>query len=244
MSALHKSLQAVLLPALVVAVLCGLAAFAATWRYAGQGEALLERLDRSVGEVLMTQGMALEKAGQWSAATAQYEAALEARFHGPQNRAFTQKSLATVYWKLGRKEEAARNFEAVHDTPYWALVWYEPYTDVLAGADKLAVAEAWQQEAAAAGRPDQEARACFALGQAHATLGQMEQAREAFAAGAALAPGSLNDCALAAWLAEEGATEEALDRLTACLAQGVTGHAGEEARRLRHTLLQEAGTSP
>jgi len=206
------------------------AAFAASSLYAAGGGPLLARLDGSVGEVLMHRGLRFERAGQYEAASAEYERALAARFQGPQNRVHTLKSLGYCYMKLDRPAEAAPLFAEAHASPYWARVWYGYYIQVVSGAERLAVAESWLGTALAAEDPLLAAAACYALGRAHEALGDGTAAEAAFAEGAALAPGSENDCALAPYLAARDRDHEARERALACLAKGATGEAARQAR--------------
>jgi tetratricopeptide (TPR) repeat protein len=228
--------------------LCALALFAvAAWGYAQYGARLLARLDVSVGEVLMNEGLRLQEAGAIENAKERYAAALLTRFGGEQNRVYTLKLLGTLHWSEGAYARALPYLEEAAKSPHVEASFLEPYCDTLYQLQRYAEAgaaiEQWQK--ALATRDDRAAMADTKFHEARLALAQGDRAsaRRAFEEGALLAPGGRNAAELADLAFEDGDYTAALAHVDAALESGTVGSRAQHLRDLRRHIvkLQAAG---
>lgn len=229
-AALTRPTAALTLLGLVL--LCALA-----WWYTHAGEPLLRRLDASVGEVLLEEGRRFEAAGAWAAAKDRYAAALRAHFAGAQNRAQAEKQLGSLLLAEGDAAAALPHLEAATAGPQPVLSAFGPRCEALLAlnrADELPqVLAAWRAAAGSALPPAQQADLAYYTGKAALAAGRRDEARGAFAEGAALDPGSRCANELAAMLFEAGDLARMNAVVEAYLATGASGPRADWMRGLR-----------
>lgn len=204
------------------------------------GLRLLAHLDRSLGEVMMKEGMQYQQAGATENAKERYAAALASRFAGEQNRVYTLKLLGTMWWSEGAYEKAVPLLREAAESAHAEMTFFEPYVDTLLHLGRLddaAVAlERWQQSIAKKNDQALMAAAKFQEGKLAQARQDAAGARRAFEEGAMLEPGGRNAAELAVLQFEAGELAEALRHIDAYLAAG-GGARGEQLRALRAKIV-------
>jgi len=164
----------------------------ALWGYRLTGLRVLQALDDSVGEVLMKEGMRCEAAGATALAKAKYEAALAARFAGPQNRVFSMGRLGTILWEEKNFEAALPLLEKAASSPLAKVEIYEPYCDTLIELKRYPDAEAavarWAELLGDAAAAPERAKVKYAEATLAGIAGRNEEAEKLLAEGHALFP--------------------------------------------------------
>jgi len=206
--------------------------------YVGNGARLLARMDLSVGEILMNEGMRFQESGASENAKERYRAALGARFAGEQNRILTLKLLGALYWADQDYERAVPLLEEAVASPHVAPTYFEPLCDSLYQLQRydevLALLPRWK--AAAADRPDIGAVAAYFEGVTLLMKRRWEAAVAAFEAGNRLAPGGRNAEELARIYANRGELKRAMQYIDQYLATGAPGARMERMLALRQEL--------
>lgn len=198
------------------------------------GTRLLARMDVSVGEVLMKEGMRCKEAGQLENAKERFTTALASRFAGEQNRVYTLKLLGVIYWGEGNYAKSLPLLDEAAKSPEAEATWFGPYCDTLYHLGKYdeaaAAVERWQQAVARRGDKALMADAKYYEGLIAVARQDADAATRAFAEGAALNPASNNAAELAALLLEQKDYAGALKQAEAYLAASPTGSRAEAMR--------------
>ena len=209
--------------------------------YATWGAPLLSRLSVSVGEVLMKEGLRLEEAGALENAKERYAAALESRFAGEQNRAYTLKLLGSIYWRDGDYEKAKPLLRAATESDRAEPSFFLPYCDALLHLkawDELREATLrWQQAVAKTTDTAAMAEAKYFEGRAALGMGDRARAKTAFTDGLRIAPGGKNAAELAQLAFEEKDYPAALAQIDAYLDTTPTGTRADQLRALRARII-------
>ena len=205
--------------------------------YSRLAPAFLARLDTSVGEMLMEEGMRLEQAGAFENAKERYRLALDSRFEGLQNRAHTLNRLGIRLWLEGNLEDAATYLQQAADSPYAPISVYAPLCDALMKlkrhADARKLLGRWQAAADASGISSYQAEAKFYAGQIAMADGNTEAAMARYREGDAIAPGGRNAAELAYLYYDAGEYEKALVFAERYLKNGGAGSRAAYARQIR-----------
>lgn len=222
---------------IAMTLLCG-----GTLAYIQWAPAMLAKLDLSVGEVLMKEGLRLEEAGATESAMERYRAALAARFAGEQNRVYTLKLLGTLLWGAKDYDAALPLLREAVESPEASPSFFPPYCDTLLHlkrADDLAAAATrWQQLAARSGDEADMAEAKYFEGRAALALGEPARAKAAFTEGLRLHPGGKNAAELAQMAYEEQDYPAALRHIDAYLDSGASGERAAQLRALRGRITK------
>lgn len=213
--------------------------------YARYAPGLLQRLDFNTGEVLMKQGTAFEDAGEPENAKERYLIALQSRFQGEQNRAFTQKRLGALYWHEQDLEAALPLLRAAAANPAAAGNVYEPLADTLFQLKRYDEAQEAVDRwlAASQENPAQRAEALFHLGRIALARGARAEGIARFQESDALAPGGRAASELAPLYFADGRYQDALNVIDAYLEKGAAKGRAEYIRRLRERVLEKLGQS-
>ena len=211
--------------------------------YTRYGPALLTRLDVSVGEVLMEEGILLENAGDIEKAEQRYRIALESRFEGPQNRAYTLKRLGKLLWLDGRDEESLPCLQEAARSPDAPISTFETLCEVLHRLGRYSeippVAATWLEAAQEQGNNESVAAAYFQLGRAAKATGDETAAVAHFEKAHALVSGGGPASELANIHYRKGDYALALTYLDEYLGGGATGNCADHARSLRKKILKK-----
>ena len=203
------------------------------------GTRLLARMDVSVGEVLMKEGMRCKEAGQIENAKERFTAALASRFAGEQNRVYTLKLLGVIYWDEGNYAKAAPLLDEAAKSPAAEATWFGPYCDTLYRLGKYDEAagavERWQQAVSRRGDHGMMAEAKYYEGLVAVARHEVDMAKRAFGEGAVLNPASNNGAELAGLLLEQRDYAGALRQAEGYLAASPTGSRAEAMRLIKRT---------
>ncbi len=228
----------VLLVALLATVLFGILCAV----YARSGKAMLSQLDMSVGEVLMKKADNFRTGGALEQAKETYRQALDAQFAGPQNRAYTLKTLGGLLWEEGALEEAEQYLLEAADSPMAPITVFAPLCDVLERLKReeafLHYVAAWRVAAQKAQRPDQEAEALYFQGRHALHKGEQQQALALFTEGVEIVPGGRNARALFDLHFRQENYAAALRYIEEYLEHETTANGEHYARQLRATILR------
>ncbi len=232
----------VLRAAVAVAALATVALLLGSFLYVRLAGAFLARLDVNVGEVLMKEGVRFEEAGAFENAKERYRLALDARFEGPQNRAFTLKRLGALLWNEGQFEAALPFLKESAASPVAPVSVYEPLCDALFQLkrydDAVAVLSQWEQALGAGADAAAKADLLFHAGRIAAARGDVPGAIARFNEGKQLVPGGRNASELAHLYFTEKRYEEAIQSIDDYLRTGASGSRAEYARNMREVALR------
>lgn len=202
----------------------------------------LARLDLNVGEVLMKEGKRFEEAGAFENAKERYRLALDARFEGPQNRAFTLKQLGALLWSEGQNEAALPYLKEAAANPLAPVSVYEPLCDALYALKRYDEAAAtvtqWEQALKTPVEASSRADILYYRGRLAAARGEVEEAIRQYAEGKKLVPGGRNSAELAQLFFLEKRYPEAVQCADEYLSSGASGERAEYARKMRTVALR------
>lgn len=215
---------------------------AGTWLYARTGGPIVDAFDEELGEVLMERGMRFEEAGALENAKATYTQALQRPFHGPQNRADTQKRLGVLHWQAGEMEAALPYLRQAAEAQPPPVSVFEPLCDCLLALARYdegrEAVRRWMVRAEELGLRAEKAKAKYYEGRIALGEGDRQRAETSFMEGLRELPGGRNASELAQMYYEDGRCEEALPHIEAYLETG-TGERAEYFRWLRGHILDE-----
>lgn len=213
--------------------------------YATWGDSFIEGLERSIGDVVMEEGIRFQNAQDYENAALSYLEALQNPFTHAKNRTGTLRRLGTLSswlevpaWGIPYLVEASEKSE-------YPISLFEPLCQVLLAADRtdnaLAHAQRWFDRALESGARRQQTRAKLIEGHIHRKRGDTERAFKAYVEGNAIQSGGLVAYYAGLLSYEAGDQENALRYLELCL-QDSTGEAALKARTLRGRILEETGS--
>lgn len=225
--------------ALTMAGFAGFTAFIVL--YAAFGNSFVQGLERSIGDVLMEEGIRLEEAQEHENAILVYTEALDSRFTHSENRTKTLVRLGRLLLSLEGPEPALPYLEEAYENGGHLLSLYASLCTVLSRAGRmdeaLAYGREWFERARESGNQEHQARAKLFEGRMLQGQGAAERALEAFVEGHRARPGGLNSFFAGLLSDQAGEQENALQYLEVYL-QDATGKNAERARRLRTRILR------
>lgn len=210
--------------------------------YAHWGTPLVQRMDHTIGEVLLDQGVRFEEAGEYENAVQCYKQALECRFDGPGDRTYALKRIgALLCWREGPEQGLTYLQEACR-RPDCPITVYEPLCNSLIELGRpeeaLEAAAQWLRDAKEMNHRGHQANATYYEGMAYRALGDNDRAIELFLEGNDILPGGRNAYELGVFHYKAGDHAKALEFLDLFLKGGAGGRAGY-ARTLRERILKE-----
>lgn len=198
---------------------------------------LLARLDVQIGEVLMREGIRFEAAGAIENAKERYALALQARFAGPQNRAYTLKQLGSLIAAEGDAEGAIPYLREAADSPHAPITVYDPLAAALLKLGKDAEIEAlmpqWLAALDAHPNPTSHAAALYYQGRIAFGRGDDAAAEQYFDEAHALEPGGRGTAELASLYYRSARYAETIAAIDLYLQSGASGGRAEYMRNLR-----------
>ncbi len=199
----------------------------------------LDRLQVNVGEVLMEEGMRLEKAGALENAKERYELALESRFQGEQNRVLTVKRLGALLWMQQEYEAALPYLSSAAESPHAPVSVYQPLCDTLYRLERYDEMDPPLEAWVAALEDTSVAPAAFYQGKLALAREDDEAALKYFLNGVNDTPGGRN-AAEAGWLLYQAERYvEALEQFDAYLRSGASGARAEWIRGLHASAIEK-----
>lgn len=205
--------------------------------YARNGERLLTRLEVSVGEVLMNDGIRFELAGEIENAKAAYLLALESRFEGSQNRATTLRNLGVIYWLEHDYDNALSYLRQAVNIPAAPVSTYAPLCDVLLHFDRgeeiLPLLAPWREAAGQKENFEALSDSYYYEGRVLLARGNATAAYAAFLKGSEYFAGGRSSSELAYLYYQEGRFEDARKYADMYLNSGTDGERAVYTRDIR-----------
>ncbi len=213
--------------------------------YVREGGAVLARLDRSVGEVLMEEGRRFHEGGARANAMERYTQALASSFAGAQNRATTEKLLGQLLYEMGDFAAALPHLEAATEGVYPQFNAFELRVEALIALDRWdavpAAIDTWRR--VAEGDRDRALAAHYA-GRVALHQGDTAAAIAAFEGATSIVPGGRSASELAALYYAAGDRPRALAQIDAYLGSGAPGKRAAWMRNLRARIEREMQSPP
>lgn len=207
--------------------------------YATWGDSFIEGLERSIGDVVMEEGIRLQKALEYENAALSYLEALQNPFTHAQNRTKTLRQLGILSSWLEVPAWGIPYLVETSERSEYPILLFEPLCQALLAADRtheaLAQTQRWFDRALESGARGQQTRAKLMEGHIHRKRGDSERAFTAYVEGNAIRPGGLIAYYAGLLSYEAGDQENALQYLELC----TTGEAARRARTLRGRILEE-----
>jgi Flp pilus assembly protein TadD len=211
--------------------------------FARTGERLLSRLEVSVGEILMNDGIRFELAGEIENAKAAYLLALESRFEGSQNRAATLRNLGVLLWLEQDYENALTYLRQAVEIPEAPVSTYTPLCDVLfhfdLGDEILELLPSWRAAAIEAENSEALSDSYYYEGRVLLQRGDDAAAQAAFLKGVEHFAGSRNASELAYIYYREERYEEALKYADQYLSRGTNSERAVYTRDIRTACAEK-----
>jgi tetratricopeptide (TPR) repeat protein len=211
--------------------------------YAHLGGPFVADMEKSIGEVLLADGIRLENATDFDNAIQTYRLAVESRFTHQENKTEALRRLGTLLgWREGPQEGLPYLEEAYRNGDF--SIWlYEPFCSALFDVGRVEqafeLAEEWYGRAIQEDRSDHQARAKNMEGKCLLKLGDKQLALDAFLEGHAIQPGGSNACQAGILYYEMGDSRRALQFLELFL-RDADGPQAEYARTLRDRIREES----
>ncbi len=226
-------------PAFALSALCLAGVVAAVWVLDSQAHGLLARLDVSVGEVLMNEGVRLEEGGFPQDAIQAYQTALRARFQGPHHRIHMLERLGALLRDQRGLESALAALEEAAASQHATLAVFEPLFDTLfqLGRDEEARAcfTRWAAAAESEANTAQRAEAAYRMALLCERAGDAEEALAHHAESNRLLPGGPSAWVLAQHQFETGEYKAAQKNVETFLVYAPSSET-EDAAALRENI--------
>jgi len=226
-------------PAFALSALCLAGVVAAVCVLGSQAQGLLARLDASVGEVLMNEGIRLEEGGFPEDAIQAYQAALRARFQGPHHRIHMLERLGALQREQPDLEAALIALEEAAASEHATLAVFEPLFATLVQLDRDEEAQAlftrWAAAAESEANTAQRAEAAYRMALLRERAGDTEEALAHHAESNRLLPGGPSARALALRQFETGEYKAARKNIETFLVYAPASET-EDAMALRERI--------
>ncbi len=215
--------------------------------YGVHGERLTAGIDTACAQAAFAAGKKMEALGNYDEALVLFRRALEGRFRDKERQYMCGRSIAELYVRLGRYEDAIDAYQSLPPEALTSPGALTGYVSALYRTGKYAEAERlgrqWRQQAEAAQDRQQLVWAHHILGLIYRETHRPDAMLPHFRAVREVDPGNEANLAIAQVLRQEGLYEEALAQVDALLAHAPQGHLHKQATDMRAQIAAAAGPS-